>query len=249
MLWCEKGGAGDRSILLLHGLGATSAVWAGVERVLDQRRLGRWIAPDLSGHGQSDAQPCYSVGGLAADLAPLIQSETDLLIIGHSLGVYVGLALASRWFGVKVRGIVGLGPKISWSEADLEMTRELAARPVRWYASSDEAWNRYRRVSGLDSTIASDETWLRGGISRSEQGWRLSQDPRTFGVAGAPFASLAASTVAAMVLARGERDAMVSDAELRLHCQDTHEIVSAGHNAHVEKPGEIVGLLERLLRK
>ena len=249
MLGYEKGGAGDRSILLLHGLGATAAVWAGVESALDQRRLGRWIAPDLSGHGRSDTQPCYSVGGLAAEIAPLIQSETDLFIIGHSLGVYIGLALASRWFGVKVRGIVGLGPKISWSEADLEMTRELAGRPVRWYATSDEAWNRYRRVSGLDSAIAPDETWLRGGIRESEQGWRLSQDPRTFAVAGAPFASLAASAIAPMVLARGEHDSMVTGAELRLHCQDAREIVAAGHNAHVEKPGEIVGLLEPLLQK
>ena len=249
MLWHEKGGAGARSILLLHGLGATMGVWVGVQRVLEQRGIGRWIAPDLSGHGRSDAQPRYSVGSFAADLAGLIRDEPEVYILGHSLGVYLALALASRWFGVDVRGVVGLGPKISWPEANIQGTRELAARPVRWYATADEAWNRYRRVSGLDPTIAPKEEWLRHGITQGEQGWRLSQDPRTFELAGAPFASLAASAQARLLLARGERDSMVSLDELRMHSQDALDIADAGHNAHVEKPAEIVGLLERLLQR
>jgi pimeloyl-ACP methyl ester carboxylesterase len=249
MLWYEKGGSGPHAILLLHGLGATSGVWAGVQRLLDQRRIGRWIAPDLGGHGRSDTQPHYSVGTLAAELSGLIRNEPRVFIVGHSLGVYLGLALASRWFGVAIAGVVGLGPKISWPEADLQGARELATRPVRWYATVEEAWNRYRRVSGLDQTIAPGEEWLRHGVTQAEQGWRLSQDPRTFEVAGAPFASLAASAQARLVLARGEGDAMVSTAELRLHCQESHEIAAAGHNAHVEKPDEIVGLLARLTQQ
>jgi pimeloyl-ACP methyl ester carboxylesterase len=249
MLWYEAGGSGTRAILLLHGLGATSGVWAGVRGVLEQRRIGRWIAPDLGGHGRSDSQPPYSVGGLAAELATLIQGESQLFIIGHSLGAYLALALGSRWFGVEVAGVVGLGPKISWPEADIQVTRDLAARPVRWYATAEEAWSRYRRVSGLEPHIAPGESWLRHGVSQGEQGWRLSQDPRTFAVAGAPFASLAASAQAPMVLARGEHDTMVSAAELRLHCHDVSEIAAAGHNAHVEKSEEVVGLLKRLIQQ
>ena len=68
-------------------------------------------------------------------------------------------------------------------------------------------------------------------------------------VAGTPFSSLAASAQALLVLARGEHDAMVSLAELREHSPDSLEVAAAGHNAHVEKPEEIVGLLERLLPK
>jgi pimeloyl-ACP methyl ester carboxylesterase len=247
MLWHEKGGSGTRAILLLHGLGATAGVWAGVLPLLDQHRMGRWIAPDLGGHGRSDAQPRYSVGSLAAELAELIRDEPEVWVVGHSLGAYLALALASRWFGVEIRGVVGLGPKVSWPEADIQGSRELAVRPVRWYATSDEAWSRYRRVSGLDLATAPGERWLRHGVTQAEQGWRLSQDPRTFEVAGAPFASLVASARTRLVLARGERDAMVSTIELGLHCRDSHEIAGAGHNAHVEKPAEIVGLLERLL--
>ena len=249
MLWYETGGSGVPAILLLHGLGATSGVWAGVQRVLDQRRIGRWIAPDLSGHGRSDPLSHYSIGGLAVELAGLIHHEPEMFIVGHSLGAYLGLALASRWFGVELRGVLGVGPKTSWPESDLQSARELAARPIRWYTTSEEAWNRYRRVSGLDQTVAPEQDWLRHGVTQAEPGWRLSQDPRTFEVAGAPFASLAASAQTRLVLARGEHDAMVSTAELSLHCRDTYEIATVGHNAHVEKPDEIVGLLERLVQR
>jgi pimeloyl-ACP methyl ester carboxylesterase len=249
MLWHETGGRGAPAILLLHGLGATAGVWIGVQRVLEDRGIGRYIAPDLNGHGRSEAQPHYSIGSLAVDVAGLVRNETEVYVVGHSLGVYIGLALASRWFGVAICGVVGLGPKISWPESDIQGTRELAARPVRWYATSDETWNRYRRVSGLDQTIAPEETWLRHGVTHTEQGWRLSQDPRTFEVAGAPFATLVASAQARLVLARGEHDPMVGMDELRLHCRNTFEVASAGHNAHVEKPAEIVGLLETMLQR
>src|SRR5581483_11243645 len=137
----------------------------------------------------------------------------------------------SGWFGIEVRGIVGLGPKISWPETDLRSMRELASRPVRFYASSDEAWSRYRRISGLDATIAHGEEWLQRGISPTPQGWRLSQDPATFAVAGAPFASLVRSANARVVLARGESDPMVSTEQLRLHCGVAEEIAATGHNA------------------
>lgn len=236
------------TILLLHGLGATAAVWNGVCSVIDQRSIGRCIAPDLSGHGTSSWRDHYTVGGHAAEVAELVRDSTELLVVGHSLGAYIGLALASRWFGVEVAGVLGVGPKITWSEADLQGSRELAMRPVRWYATAEEAWARYRRVSGLDAAVAPDEEWLARGVVQGEEGWQLSQDPRTFGVAGAPFDSLVASARTRVILARGERDAMVSTAELRAHATEAVEIAGCGHNVQVEKPESIVDLLQSLIR-
>jgi pimeloyl-ACP methyl ester carboxylesterase len=236
-----------RTILLLHGLGATAAVWNGVRREIEQRSLGESLAPDLSGHGAAAWQREYSVGGHAAEVAALVRDKQEVFVIGHSLGAYIGLALASRWFGVEVAGVVGVGPKITWSEADLKGSRELADRPVRWYATAEEASARYRRVSGLDAGVATGEEWLARGIAQGEEGWRLAQDPRTFGVAGAPFDSLANSARAHVILARGERDAMVTTAELRAHAADVVEIAGCGHNVQVEQPAAIVDLLQRLM--
>ena len=247
MTWCESGGTGSRAFLLLHGLGATAAVWSGVRRVIEQRALGRWFAPDLGGHGGSAWQRHYTVGGHAAEVAELVRGSPELFAIGHSLGAYIALALASRWFGVEVAGVLGIGPKITWSEADLQGSRDIASRPVRWYATAEEASARYRRASGLEPSVAPTEEWLARGVVQGEEGWRLSQDPRTFGVAGAPFDSLVASARARVILARGERDSMVSIAELRTHGADAVEIAGCGHNAQVEKPDAIVDLLQKLL--
>jgi pimeloyl-ACP methyl ester carboxylesterase len=128
----------------------------------------------------------------------------------------------------------------------VQAARDLAARPVRWYATEEEAWSRYRRVSGLSADIAPGEEWLARGALEAESGWRLAQDPRTFAVAGAPFAPLAASATAPVLLARGERDPMVSLQELQTHAPRARDIPGAGHNVHVEDPAAVVALLEQL---
>jgi pimeloyl-ACP methyl ester carboxylesterase len=247
MIWQESGGSGDRTVLFLHGLGATAAVWSGVRQALEERGGTRWMLVDLAGHGGSDAQPSYSVGQLAAELAPAILLEPALLIVGHSLGAYAGLALASGWFGVRVRAVLGIGPKIDWPEADLKAAWDLAARPVRCYATEDEALARYRRVSGLGEQLAPGREVLARGIVHTPAGWRLAQDPCTFAVAGAPFASLASSAQARVVLARGQGDPMVSLEELRAHAARAYDIPGTGHNAHVEDPAAVVELIEGLL--
>lgn len=246
MIWYETGGAGRCTVLLLHGVGATGAVWQGVTRVLAERGAVRWVAADLGGHGGSSWCPRYSVGQLAAQLADVVNDSRELWIVGHSLGAYVALALASGWFGIRVQGVLGIGPKVNWPHADLEAARELAARPVRWYPTEPEAWARYRRVAGVGQDIAPVDATLARGIVHTEQGWRLAQDPRTFAAAGASFATLAASAVGRVLLARGARDPMVSLEELRAQAREACDIPGAGHNAHIEEPRAVVGLLDRL---
>ena len=86
------------------------------------------------------------------------------------------------------------------------------------------------------------------GVLHAPEGWRLTQDPSTFAVAGAPFASLVSSSQAPVALARGEHDPMVSLEELRAHARLAYDIPGAGHNVHVEDPRAVLGLIEMLLR-
>jgi pimeloyl-ACP methyl ester carboxylesterase len=247
VIWRESGGSGDCTIFFLHGLGATAAVWNGARRALEERGGRRWVVVDLGGHGGSDRETFYGVGQLAAQLAQTLRPESARVIVGHSLGAYVGLALATGWFGVRVRAVLGIGPKIAWPEADLKAGRDLAARPVRCYATEDEAVTRYRRVSGLGEELAPGREVLARGVLHTPDGWRLAQDPSTFAVAGASFASLASAAQARVMLARGERDPMVSLEELRAHARLAYDIRGAGHNAHVEDPRAVLGLIEVLV--
>jgi len=49
----HQGGSGEPVLLLLHGLGATGDVWQAWRPLLTRRWPGRWLAPDLPGHGGS----------------------------------------------------------------------------------------------------------------------------------------------------------------------------------------------------
>jgi pimeloyl-ACP methyl ester carboxylesterase len=84
-------------VVLLHGLGVGGSVWQAFARRLLPRLAA--VAPDLRGHGQSDAPPSgYAPSDYARDLVGLIEKEdwleAPVPIVGHSLGALVALALA-----------------------------------------------------------------------------------------------------------------------------------------------------------
>ena len=80
VIWQEAGGSGAVTILFVHGLGATAAVWTGVRQALEERGKWRWAVADLAGHGGSDPEPFYSVGELAAGLARTIRPDRKSVV-------------------------------------------------------------------------------------------------------------------------------------------------------------------------
>ena len=86
-------------ILLLHGLGVTGSVWQAFGRRLLPHFAA--VAPDLRGHGASNAPPSgYEPPDYAADLAEMLDAiidEPPLPVVGHSLGALVALDLAYGW--------------------------------------------------------------------------------------------------------------------------------------------------------
>ena len=85
-------------LVFLHGLGGTQATWTNVlAGLVEQRRVA---AIDLPGHGRSDkpdpATADYSVGGLAATIAQVIETMglEPAVLVGHSLGGAVAMQIA-----------------------------------------------------------------------------------------------------------------------------------------------------------
>ena len=115
----QEGGSGEPLLVLLHGLGATGDVWRGWRPLLAQRWPGRWIAPDLPGHGGSTPLAAYTFDGFAGAVACVVQPSARVVVLGHSLGGVVGLALASGGFRVPVQAVIGLGIKVAWTEEEL----------------------------------------------------------------------------------------------------------------------------------
>src|SRR5215831_21017649 len=240
----HEGGGGEPLLVLLHGLGATGDVWAGWWPLLARRWPGRWLAPDLPGHGGSPPLAAYTFDGFAAAVAGAVRPSAPLVVLGHSLGGVVGLALASGGLTVPVRAVIGLGIKVVWTDEDLDRARAAARRPPAWFASRDEAAARYVRVSGLAGLIPAGDPAVDAGLRQRDGRWRLAMDPGAFGVGAPDMAQLLARSRAHVTLARGERDPMNTDEQLARLGAPTVTLPGLGHSAHVENPELSIGLLD-----
>lgn len=87
-----------RPVLLIHGFGEDSSVWRYMVPVLSQQF--RLIIPDLPGSGLSALADDMSIEGLAEAMHSIIHAEDidACPVIGHSMGGYVALALAEKYY-------------------------------------------------------------------------------------------------------------------------------------------------------
>jgi pimeloyl-ACP methyl ester carboxylesterase len=240
----QEGGSGEPLLVLLHGLGATGDVWRGWWPLLARQWPGRWIAPDLPGHGGSAPLATYTFDGLAAAVADVIPHSGGFVVLGHSLGGVVGLALAGDAFAVPVQAVIGLGIKVAWTDEELDLVQALAARPTALFESKDEAAARYLRVSGLAGLLPADDEAVYAGLRAQDGRWRLAMDQRAFAVGAPDMARLLARSRAQVILARGEHDPMNTDQQLARLGVPTRTLPGLGHNAHVENPELSITLLD-----
>jgi pimeloyl-ACP methyl ester carboxylesterase len=243
----HEGGSGEPLLVLLHGLGATGDVWAGWRPLLARRWPGRWVAPDLPGHGGSPPLASYTFDGFAAAVAGIGLPRTGVVVLGHSLGGVVGLALADERFDVPVQVVIGLGVKVVWTETDLDRAQAVAHRPPAWFDSRAEAADRYLRVSGLAGLLPASDPGVDAGLREQDGRWRLALDPGAFAVGAPDMPRLLARSRAPVTLARGERDPMNTDDQLAGLGAPTVTLPGLGHNAHVESPELSITLLESVL--
>jgi pimeloyl-ACP methyl ester carboxylesterase len=240
----QQGGGWEPVLLLLHGLGATGDVWQGWQPLLARRWPGRWLAPDLPGHGGSPPLPDYTFESLAAAVADTVGADARTVMLGHSLGGVVGLALAGG-FRLGVKGVIGLGIKVAWAEDELDRARALAHGSPAWFASRDEAASRYLRISGLAGLLDAAGPAVDAGLQEQDGRWRLAMDPGAFAVGTPDMPQLLARSRAPVTLARGEHDAMNTDEQLTRLGVRTVTLPGLGHNAHVENPHLASALLDQ----
>jgi len=224
----DNGGTGGKLLVLLHGLGANRDVWSAMLK--SNRWDGSWMALDLRGHGASAHAQSYAPDDHAADVAETIGTAwQEITVLGHSMGGAVALKMAGR---MKLARVFGLGIKVAWSADELAGLERMAATPVKWFATRDDAVARYLKVAGL---AASDNP----GVVQGENGWRLAADPAVARVGPPPMRDLIEAAEAPFHLARGASDRMVTLEQLRQYDSEAVDIPDAGHNAMVDRPGEV----------
>lgn len=120
-------GRGGRPLVFVHGWGCSHRFFAPqIRRFSDAHRV---VAPDLRGHGASDApHDPIGVATLAEDLTWLCTrlSLERPLLVGHSLGGAVALEAAARL--PEVAGLCLLDPALLFAEAARPGMQRMAER-------------------------------------------------------------------------------------------------------------------------
>jgi len=238
-IWFDEGGSGGPTLMLLHGLGCNADVWNGMKPIVAKDWPGRWLIPDLRGHGRSGHRAPYSYAGHAADMAALLKQREEVVLVGHSMGGVISIALASGWFGVNVRQVVAFGMKIRWTDDEVAKLHALAQSPVRYFGTQAEAVDRYLKVSGLIGLIDPASPAAQSGVRAEDGKFRLATDPMINAAAGPDVASFVAAAKAPVRIGAGARDPMVSEADMKPFDAKPEIFEDAGHNLHMERPAEL----------
>ncbi len=244
----DRGGGGPRLLVLLHGLGATRHVWT--DFLTAGRWNGSWVAPDLRGHGASAHADDYSLNAHAADIAELVRDSgewNEVVVLGHSMGGAIAMALASGVHGIAPAQVFGVGVKVAWNDDERAGMRKMAAMPVKFFATRDEAIARYLKVSGLSGLIALDSPGAIAGVVQTQEGWRLAYDPAAASIGAPPMKELTGAARAPIHLARGATDAMISHEQLAIHDSGARDL-PGGHNVMVENPGAVWDWIDESLQ-
>ena len=247
-LECDRGGSGPRLLVLLHGLAATRHVWTNF--ITAGRWNGSWIAPDLRGHGASAHATDYSLRAHAADIAELVRGSgewREVVVLGHSMGGAIAMALASGASGITPAQVIGVGVKVAWNDDELAGMRKMASMPAKFFATKEEAIARYLKVSGLSGLIAPDSDAAAAGVAQTADGWRLAYDPATASIGAPPMEELMAAARVLIHLSRGATDAMISHDQLAVFDSGARDL-SGGHNVMVENPGAVWDWIDENLR-
>jgi pimeloyl-ACP methyl ester carboxylesterase len=158
-----EAGAGDRAVLLLHGVGARADRWRNNVPALAEAGFHVYAA-DFPGHGFAEKGPApdYSVGGFAQFAREVLDElRVDHVdVVGTSLGGHVAAQMAVAEPG-RLRSVVLVGP-MGLAPAGSAARQQLARAVVE---TSREGIGRKLRALVHDPGLVTD-SWI-------EEEWRI----------------------------------------------------------------------------
>ncbi|HET7574167.1 MAG TPA: alpha/beta fold hydrolase [Solirubrobacterales bacterium] len=259
--------AGEGPVLLLiHGIAGTCENWREVIEPLAARHTV--IAPDLPGHGASEAgSGDYSIGALASGLRDLLLTleHERATLVGHSLGGGVAMQLAYQYPEMVERLVLvssgGLGPEVSLvlraaalpgADPFISATaglgqrvggavgRGLSAIGLRPNADVAEVLRGYASLTDPDRRAAFLAT-LRSVVGTGGQ--RVDATDRLYLAELLPVLILWGARDSIIPVRHGE-DAAQAIPGARLEVFE-----DVGHLPQLEAPGRFIAALERFLRE
>lgn len=252
-------GAEDRpGLVFVHGGGAIAHWWTHVAaRFSDRYRV---IAPDLSGHGDSDHRDTYTletwtdeVMAVAADAGV----RDAPVVVGHSMGGFVTIATASR-FGDGLAGVIVCDSPVTRPDPEIGSfaLKEAFGRP-RTYPSVEDALEHFRTVPRQEHYLdyVMDHVGRRS-LRPVEGGFQWKFDRRIFEQFTSGMRSVALPYLATvrcrLALLRSEFGLVTPDIgafmfEAMGRVTPVIELPEAGHHAMLDQPIVLLTAIRSLL--
>ena len=247
------GKPGRQAVVLVHGGAAHAGWWDHIAPFLGADH--RVVSIDLSGHGDSDRRPKYSLDTWADEVLAVaaVESVGRPVIAGHSMGGFVGLT-AAKLHGETLRGVVAIDSPVR--EVSPEAKSWLASHstlpPNRIYPDRETVVARFRTLpedeAGLEyvRTHVADQS-----VHEVDGGWTWKFDPSIFLSSQMEPEDLAEAGCE-VALVRGERGMATTDITesvagvLGGHVPVTL-VPDAGHHIMFDQPIALISLLQTLI--
>jgi pimeloyl-ACP methyl ester carboxylesterase len=250
-------GQGDKpGLVLVHG-GAAHAEWWSFLAPLLTRHYDV-VAPDLSGHGESDRRDHYPRRVWADEVRAVIahaQFPGPPVVVGHSMGGLVSIVAASV-YGDQLAGAVIVDAPVRRPDPESEERRVDRSRTGgKVYATLDEALARFRLIPDqpCENRFIIDHI-ARASLKQVDGGWAWKFDPRIFLKASLDkMSDYLASARCRVAMFRGEHSIVVppdtSDYmyELLQRRAPVVEIPAAHHHLILDQPLAFIAALRTLL--
>jgi pimeloyl-ACP methyl ester carboxylesterase len=234
-------GDGDTAVVMLHGVGGSSAAWAPQ---LDAFAAAgyRAVAWDAPGYGASATIDPYDIAGLAAALARLLDrlAAARVVLLGHSMGGMVAQEALAR-YPARIHGVVLSATTAAFGKPDGDWQRAFLAERL---GPLDAGRTMGELASGLVAGFvgpAAEPAGVRRAIELMAAVPAPTYRAALRAIAGFDRrAELGAVRVPALLVA-GERDPVAPPAVMRRMAERMPNatavvLAGCGHLANLERP-------------
>ncbi len=229
------------ALLMLHGAVLNGRMWNAVRAELAGDY--RIATPDLPGHGERGGRPFRLATAVdVAHASAEALGPGPLVIVGDSLGAYVGLALASE------RQLPLAGAVLGGCTADF---RGLTAAVHRLRARLFAVLSPARLQARLERKIASEFPWSGDMIQRGLRGQAFAEAVAE--LSGFDVPAALGQLAAPVLLVNGSRDwfhrmgeAWAMQGQPHVECQ---RLAGIGHGVSIRAPRAFAALLETFAQR
>jgi pimeloyl-ACP methyl ester carboxylesterase len=155
------------TIIMLHGLGASSTIW---EEVIERTDIGHILAVDLLGFGRSPKPRAldYSIDDHVLAVRRTLRRRLwrrPIILVGHSLGCLIAIEYARRWPRDVDRLILCSPPLYATSQVAKKRIPTLDDLYIQAYAAArthrvgEKAIRFLGREANFTGLLVNDTTW------------------------------------------------------------------------------------------